>query len=199
MSSFTSFMLTTESSDSFQQQPHDRTDTFIRNSITMAEHNDDETLLKYYIHAAENGNLDRMIEVLNAAVCSYNLTSHRMAWRAIHGACSCGHLNVVKFLIEQHHVDYECFDYFANRPLHSACSEGHLEVVQYLIKVCHVEVNTRNYFDSTALHCASTNHHLNVVKYLIHECHVNVDEKDMNECTALHFAIHSNIDGLELV
>jgi hypothetical protein len=47
-------------------------------------------------------------------------------------ACTSGHLDVVKFLVEERAVDVEAETLDFERTLKAAHAEGHLEVVQYL-------------------------------------------------------------------
>jgi ankyrin repeat protein len=70
----------------------------------------------------------------------------------------CGHLNVVKFLVEQ-----GTNPNIHNLPIIFASSNGHLEVVKYLVSV---GVNITDY-DNWAVRLASENGHLEVVKYLV--------------------------------
>ena len=65
---------------------------------------------------------------------------------ALHWAAGCGHLHIVKFLIEQH----ECppdekqrgkRSFRDRTPLHWACRNGHLPIVKYLVEDCSVNMD----------------------------------------------------------
>ena len=84
-------------------------------------------------------------------------------WSVIHCACKCGHLGIVKFLVE-HGCDPACKNAVGHTPLHFACWEGHLDVVRYLIeRGC----NPTRSGGLTPLHLACWKGHLNIVKFLV--------------------------------
>ena len=110
-------------------------------------------------------------------------------WSVIHCACKYGHLDIVKFLVEQHHCDPACTNAIGATPLHFACWEGHLDAVRYLIeRGCDPACSA---VGLTPLHLACWNGHLDVVKFLF-----NIDKGFYLKCTnaamprlpPLHFA-----------
>jgi len=52
----------------------------------------------------------------------------------LHHASQCGHLDVIKYLIDEQKVYPSCQDKDDNSPLHTAALGGQLEVVKYLIE-----------------------------------------------------------------
>lgn len=52
--------------------------------------------------------------------------------KPIHIACRCGHVDIVKILIDQG-VDLNAIGYFRDRPIHIACQRNYLEIVKLLI------------------------------------------------------------------
>ena len=94
----------------------------------------------------------------------------------LHIACGMGHLEVVKFLIEEKGCDYTLIcrnkEGFAISPLHSACENGHLDIVRYLVDEQSVDLTyakSDNITSWTPLHAACSKGHLEIVKFLIEE------------------------------
>jgi ankyrin repeat protein len=158
----------------------------------------EDTLENLYIDAARDGNLDRLIELLNMG--ANELTWNKDCWTALHFASSGGHLDVVQYLIEQRQLHAHGIEQSDTTPLHLACREGHLEVVKYLssIEECQFGIEDKNTYGLTALLAACIHHRIEVVKYLIHQWHVNINAIDNRGFTALHYASQNSGD-LELV
>jgi ankyrin repeat protein len=97
-------------------------------------------------------------------------------------------ISLVKYLIEQCHVDVEAKDIIGWTSLHYASRYGRIEVVKYLIEQCDANVEVRDNNGSTPLHYSSRNGKIEVVKYLINHCHANVEARDNNGNTPLHIA-----------
>ena len=62
-----------------------------------------------------------------------------------------GCLEIVKYLVEERHVDVNCKEEDGGTPLHSAAEAGELEVVKYLVEERHVDVNCRDEYCKTPL------------------------------------------------
>ena len=106
----------------------------------------------------------------------------------LHTAAEFGHLDIVKYLIEECHCDLEAKDRYRNTPLHQAVRFGHLNIVKYLIEDCHCDPKEKNNNGWTPLFTASQEGHLEVVKYLIEECHCDPNEKNSDGWTPLFTA-----------
>jgi ankyrin repeat protein len=52
---------------------------------------------------------------------------------AIHVACGVEHLDLVKYFIEELHMDHDHMNSLNETYLFTACKAGHLKVVEYLI------------------------------------------------------------------
>eukprot|EP00438_Fugacium_kawagutii_P002297 Skav226056 [mRNA] locus=scaffold211:272173:276303:- [translate_table: standard] len=114
---------------------------------------------------------------------------HRMWWlppflpmgtTACHEAASCGHAEVVQWLLECR-ADPEALDSTACSPLHLAATHGHVEVLRALRSVDQQHVGSTN-----ALHQAAFGGHLAAVQFLLEV--VDVTGGDALEQTALHYA-----------
>ena len=72
----------------------------------------------------------------------------------LHTACSEGHLEEVKYLIEKAHVNPEIRDNEGRTALHIASEKGHISIVEYLIEKAHVNPESRDGLGRTALQLA---------------------------------------------
>ena len=99
----------------------------------------------------------------------------------IHAAAGNGHLNVVKFSLENSWYSPSTVDDGMNTPLYWACFNGHLPVVRYLtlkhrcdpLRVCGHR--------KTSLHCAALRKHIDVVRFFVKElkCDPNTKVSDL--------------------
>ena len=123
---------------------------------------------------------------------SDNITS----WTPLHAACSKGHLEIVKFLIEEkgcnHTQVYQEEESLPISPLHVACGYGHLDIVRYLVDEQSVDLAGANSDNVTPLHAACAMGHLEIVKFLIEEKGCNPAQtyltKEGIEISPLHSA-----------
>ena len=63
---------------------------------------------------------------------------------AIHRASEVGSVPIVRFLVEECHVDVNVRDNSGTTPLHYAAYNGHLEVLKYLIEVAKAKPDVEN-------------------------------------------------------
>ena len=89
---------------------------------------------------------------------------------AIHLACAGGHLDIVKYLVQQGGDPQRGPGNYT--PLHVACEEGHLDIVKFLVVECHCNplqpasvlgMNT----GATPLHLACESKHSDVIAFLL--------------------------------
>ena len=79
-----------------------------------------------------------------------------MSFQPLHAAALNGHIEVAKFLVEQHaEVDTTHKDGLT--PLHTAAQNGHIEVVKFLVEQ-HADVNAKDQDGWTPLHTAAQNY-----------------------------------------
>jgi len=105
---------------------------------------------------------------------------------AVRLASENGHLEVVKYLVEQQGANIRaCYDY----ALRYASYNGHLEVVKYLYDKG-ADIHTCN---NDAVCCASYNGHLEVVKYLVEQ------GADIHACNDYALCCASQNGHLEVV
>ena len=87
----------------------------------------------------------------------------------LHCACIGGHLDMVKYLIENHQLDPLSPDDVDKTSLHYACEKGYLHIVKYLVDEQSVDPAYVIGTSMTPLQVACRNGHLDVVKFLIDE------------------------------
>jgi ankyrin repeat protein len=109
-----------------------------------------------FVGASMYGYLD-VVEVLLEA----GANVHAFNDYAVRLASKNGHLDVVKYLVEEHGADVRAQ---SNNAIKRASENGHLDVVKYLVEECDVDVHASN---DWAVRIASGNGHLDVVKYLV--------------------------------
>jgi len=106
------------------------------------------------------------------------MTTARTLCNALVKASGSGHLDAVKYFIDEQHVDPSCRDDGSNTPLHAAAAEGQLAVVKYLITEKRCNPMCRVSCGKTPLHYASGEGQLDVIKYLIDEQNVDPSCRD---------------------
>ena len=86
----------------------------------------------------------------------------------LHVAAERGHLNIVKYLINQWNHDPNRSNAYSQTALHFAAFNGHLPVVEHLLSPgCHISFDTKG---NTPLHFACWQGHVSIVKCLIEQC-----------------------------
>ena len=89
----------------------------------------------------------------------------------LHLASEEGHLDMVKYLIEElkQHGDSDCRTDNGDTPMHLACLNGHLKIVKYLVEMQSYDLCCKNNSDETPLHyvCQSKSEALNLFCFLV--------------------------------
>ena len=99
----------------------------------------------------------------------------------LHSACRNGYIDIVRYVIEECHVDREWKDDDGTTALHVACQYGHLDVVQYLIEACHVNTKVTCKRGWTALQYATESGHTEVQRYLIEKYNADTSTEAIDE------------------
>ena len=106
----------------------------------------------------------------------------------LHWASAFGHLDIVRYLVEEVNCGTECKSRNGNTPLHHAATRGGLEIVKYLINERGCDPMCRGKNGWTPLHYACGGGRLDIVKYLIEEKKVDSSCQDNNGHIPLHVA-----------
>ena len=133
------------------------------------------SLSKALVHSAIiSGNLSTLQKLSHKSLKSY---SDKHELRPIHLAAMYGHLDLVKYFIEERICKpdlLKCDDHIT--PLHLAASYGHVHIVKYLVEECKCDLMCKTSTDSitdfylngaTPLHLAVRFGHLFTVKYIL--------------------------------
>ena len=99
-------------------------------------------------------------------------------WSPVHGSCIGGHLDVLKYFIEERHCSVHCLGEHELTLLHMASGANKLEIVKYLIETCRCDPECEDTNGITPLHFACGSNCLEVVRYLIEVC--RCDPKRVN-------------------
>ena len=149
-----------------------------------------------YIACTQSNNIDLVKYLVDEAGCNINAKGLN-GYTALHAACYCKNLNIVKFLTLKSCCNKELEDKCGKRPLYIACeSSGNLELVRYLVEVAGCNINSKGPNDYTPLHIACEKNRLDVVKFLTSKPGCNCEVEDKHNNRPLHLACEysGNID-----
>ena len=150
------------------------------------QQNDFDLIADFMNASGKDDNLDTVKKcVINGVNVETQFSS---AFRAIHLASYHRNLDVIKYLVEELHVDVAAKSSNGWTPLHLASERGHLDIVQYFVQDCHIDTSIKDNDGWTALHLASGQGHLEVVRCLVQDGRVDVTARDNDGWTALHLA-----------
>ena len=83
-------------------------------------------------------------------------------------ACSCGNLEITRYLIEIAHADISLVNQWGRGVLHMACANGILDIARYLIETRATPVDSRDIEGNTPLHRASfRGQSVELIQYLL--------------------------------
>jgi hypothetical protein len=107
-------------------------------------------------------------------------------------AASRGHLDIVKYLVEEQEVDPKSKDKKGAMALHCAASEGYLDIVKYLVEELKVDPRSENEEKATALHYAAAGRqeidNKKVIEYLVQQG-IELNETFNGESSVLGLAV----------
>ena len=110
----------------------------------------------------------------------------------LHIAAAYGHLNIVRYFIEDRKLNAATESMDKETPLHLAALNGHLHIVKYLVGTQQVDPTSLDNNNFSPLHNACRSGNIDVVKYLMSEIQqqqpLDVNEKAIDGITPIHFA-----------
>jgi ankyrin repeat protein len=132
---------------------------------------------KFHI-ASEKGDLQEVMRLIEEEHLS-PLQKDKRGLTAVHYAAIGGHLNMLRYFIEDRGCNAACQGQDRWTPLHYAARNSHLLLVQYLIEKQQVEPFSRNKYGHTALHHACIDGSIDVIRYLAKEMSKYLPLKDV--------------------
>ncbi len=118
----------------------------------------------------------------------------------LHISAANGHLNIVKYFIEDRKFNAATESMNKETPLHLSALNGHLHIVKYLVSTQLMDPTSLDNNDCSPLHNACRSGSLDVVKYLMSEIQrhqpLDVNEKAIDGITPIHFAAESGNPNL---
>ena len=137
-----------------------------KDKSTVGDADFDEDCDEHLVFAALLGEYSRVKELMEKGA-NMNVSTREDRETALHKACSAGHGNIVKLLLENNaKVNVRNKD--GATPLHLACMEGHLKIIQLLIDhgVADI-VNSKDNLGWTPLREACEGEHFEIGKLLV--------------------------------
>jgi len=108
----------------------------------------------------------------------------------LHLAAENGHVEIVRYLVEEKGLDINAKYKDRYTPLHFAVENGHVEIVRYLVEEKGIDIKGENRDDWAVLHLAARGG-LEMVRYLVEEHGLDPNAKGAGDSTALHWAASS--------
>lgn len=85
----------------------------------------------------------------------------------LHSSTYHGHLEIVRYLIEEAGADVNAKDKVGDTPLHSSAYHGNLEIARYLIEKAGADIHARDKVGRTPLHLCAMRGHVKILIALI--------------------------------
>ena len=116
----------------YQEGNDDNKNNNTNNSVSTE--NEMLSLSEFYLECARFGELEDMKNALKDADKDFDYNLKDFGGNtALHMSCANGHLNIVKYLIEDLKCDINCKNNSNNTPLHWAAINGQKDIVCYLL------------------------------------------------------------------
>ena len=149
------------------------------------------------LHSAVfNGEITKVQLLVKVFHCS-PLAVSKEGYIPLHIATTCGHLDILKYFIEERLVNAASESVSQETPLHYAAENGQLSVVEYLVGTQLVDPLILDKNLVSPLHLACGSGSLSTVKYMMHKIqqhhllHVNTAERTSRGRTLIHYAAQS--------
>lgn len=106
---------------------------------------------------------------------------------ALHLAAGCGHIDIVKFLLEVHDADIEQRDLDMMTPLLTAAEAAHWDIVRYLLDRG-ADITATDHHGATLMHVATQSADIGFLRMLLDTYELDAHAVDNKGTTAVHYA-----------
>ncbi|XP_064387404.1 poly [ADP-ribose] polymerase tankyrase-1-like isoform X5 [Halichondria panicea] len=154
------------------------------------------------LHSAVfNGEITQVRFLIEVLYCNNSVEQGQFL---LHTAAAYGHLNIVRYFIEDRKFNPATESTNKETPLHFAALNGHLHIVTYLVGSQLVDPTSVDNNHCSPLHNACRSGNIDVVKYLMSEIQqhelLDVNEKAIDGNAPIHFAAESgNLDLIQFL
>ncbi len=150
------------------------------------------------LHSAVfNGEMTQVRFLIEVLYCNNSVEQGHFL---LYVAAAYGHLNIVRYFIEERKLNVATESINNETPLHLAALNGHLHIVKYLVGTQLVDPTSLDNNHCSPLHNACRSGNVDVVKYLMSEIQqhqlLDVNEKTIDGITPIHFAAASGSPDL---
>ena len=147
-------------------------------------------LSEQLIYACKDGDLNKVKYLVEMQhVDPHTCRDEQYHNTPLHLASLYGHLDIVRYLVEDRNCDVKCRNKYKTTPLHFAAYKSRLDVVKYLIIERGCDPMCRGRYGAPPLHSACLDGRLDVIKYLLEDVKVDSSCRDVNNSTPLHIAV----------
>jgi len=116
-----------------------------------------------FVEACSKGRLKNLKSMMDNSLIDLEQGEDSLGMRGLKLAIYAGHLDIVKYLVEECHVDVH---EKSGKAIYFAGESGNLKIAKYLVEECQVNIHAD---EEVALCSAAHEEHFDVVKYLIRQ------------------------------
>ena len=116
-------------------------------------------------------------------------------WNCLHIAALYGHLNLCKYLIDQHKILVNLVDNDGWRALHTSAKNGNYELLTYFNEMG-TDIDRKTNDGTNCLHIAALHGHLNLCKKFIENHNFYAKMIDNDGWSALHYSARNGSHDL---
>eukprot|EP01083_Nonionella_stella_P082770 228553_1 len=157
-----------------------------------------KTRFESLLSAAKYGDLEDVKHFVSQDPTVVSSTDSEKRRNALHLAAINGHIDVIRYLLEETEIDVMSTDTETKNSLHLAAANGHLEIVRYFVNETDLDVvsvvEMHLFKGQNALHLAALGGHHEVVRYLVTQTEIDVHCRDRWGKNALLHAMRYDVE-----
>jgi ankyrin repeat protein len=134
---------------------------------------DQRKVRESYFNAVKKNRMKNMMECIQKGFPIE--TQDEYGSNALHKASLYGYFDMVKYLVEECHIDITLLKTDGSNALHRACYGGHIDIVKYFIEQWkNINIDLQNNNGHTSLLRAMTNDCVDIVQYLLDDGNADI-------------------------